>query len=155
MSAAPPGKSSLLRSPVEAAVSEIGKMMRQCADELRQAAKLLDDKQAVAVFDELALRHDGLAEAMAAISRSFGDLPRTPDVEHETLDAIVRAAKSVVSSDQRRLVVDERIADERELLAHIDDALALELDEALRQQLVAARAAAEDTVQRLYAVAPR
>lgn len=155
MSAASPGKSSLLRRPVEAAVSEIGKTMRQCADELRQAAKLLDDERAVRVFDELALRHDDLAEAVAAISRSFGDLPRAPDIEHETLDAIVRAAKTVVSRDQLGLLVDERIADERELLAQIDAALALDLDEALRRQLGDARAAAEDAVQRLYAVAPR
>lgn len=136
-------------------MSEIGSLARACAAHLREAAERLDATDPLGRrFSALALSHDGIAATTAEASRALGDLPREPDPDRETLGRIVRAVRSALSADERKLLVDERIAEEHALLAEIDKALALELPEPLRRRITHCRDVVEEALQRLASPAP-
>jgi hypothetical protein len=122
---------------------------------LREAAERLDATDPLGQrFIALALSHDDIAAATAEASRALGDLPREPDPDRETLGRIVRAVRSALSADERKLLLDERIAEEHALLAEIDKALALELPELSRRRVTHCREVVEEALQRLASPAP-
>lgn len=136
-------------------MSEIGCLARACAAHLREAAERLDATDPLGQrFIALALSHDDIAAATAEASRALGDLPREPDPDRETLGRIVRAVRSALSADERKLLLDERIAEEHALLAEIDKALALELPELSRRRVTHCREVVEEALQRLASPAP-
>lgn len=143
--------SSMLRSPLEAAVSEIGRRAQEIADHYRQSAALLDGAPLAGRFETWAQAHEVIAQRMARASERLGDLPRLPDPDREAFHALVRGVKSVFAQDEAAALVAERLGDERALLADIDRALGLEAGTEWDAQFADARGTVAEILRELSA----
>jgi hypothetical protein len=147
--------SGAFRSPVEIAVSEIGCLARACATHLEDASARLGTGDPLARrFAALAHDHELIAAHMSEASHALGDLPREPDPDRETVGKILLAVRRALSGDERRLLLDERIAEEHALLAEIDKALVLELSAAVRARVCECRRMAEEALHALASPPP-
>jgi hypothetical protein len=139
------------RTPEQIALSETSRVCRQIMHLCADAAEQASDSGVRLLMSSLAETHERLLSSIDARIRATGDLPRSPDPDFEAVKELATRTKKVFASDPDTVLIDERIADEQELLAEIAKALALELSAESQACFQAAQRTARDALQTLHA----
>lgn len=142
---------SLTRTPAQMALGEAGSQCREIAELCRDAAGEAVEPRVGALLARLAQMHEGLLDGLDRRLRALDDLPLTPDPDRNTLKKIATRAKELFVADDDRLLLDERLDDERALEAHARSALETELDAETRACLEAVRRVAAEALGLLEA----
>lgn len=141
----------LTRTPEQIALSETSRLCQQIVDLGADAATQVTDARLKRLLEQLIEVHDAVRSRVDARIRDTGDLPRMPDTDRENLKELATRVKEAFASDPASVVLDERIADEEALLAHLDDALAqgIDLDPETHACLVEAKRTARQALESL------
>ena len=119
----------MLKDDREVALNDVLVMCRKSADHYLQAAELSDDHRLGDMFDRMATRRIIDADRMETIVRNFGYLPGDPDSDRQDFLKLITLARSTVSSDSGRILIEKAIDMEIELEEKINCALLLEPSE--------------------------
>lgn len=111
------------RSDSEVALNDLLEAVRESADLYADDAEVLGQGPLRALFDELAGRRDRFAGELAELVRRHGDLPSAPDADAETFHRLGNRLRAALSADERRALLEDRIAAEEALLRRIQQAL--------------------------------
>ena len=144
---------AITRTREQMALTETSRLCREfvdlCEDAVEQSADLR------VLLDPLAGEHQRARALVDTRLRELDDLPLTPDPEREALRKLAVRTKKFFAADETAVLLDERIADEDKLLAHVADALAGELDARTRTCLSEVQRIAADSNRTLESASAR
>jgi uncharacterized protein (TIGR02284 family) len=98
----------LLRTNQQLALNDVGSLCIASADHYEAAAGKTADPELTGLFAELAAQRRQLAEELAEHIRALDDLPQQPDPDMEAVDHLLSSVKALFSTDERRVLIDER-----------------------------------------------
>jgi uncharacterized protein (TIGR02284 family) len=114
----------MLRSEAEVALNDVVEAAREAADLYADDAEVAHEASLAELFDELAQRRDRFASLLDEQIRKRGDLPDAPDTDRETFHRLGNRLRAVFSGDERRALLNDRIAAEQDLQRRVELALA-------------------------------
>lgn len=151
------GEMSVFRSDAEVAFDDVVVASKAAADHLAEAADLLADDDA-----DLAalLRRQSAHRAAEAVDLehhmvTMGAYPSDPDADREVVEETVRRVRDVFSSDHRRMLVDDALAETEDLATAISRALQEDLPSDALNALAATQKHVAADVNALRAVRAR
>ena len=101
-------------------------LLAACQESIEHCSISLERTDAAAVRsalgDILAARREDV-ERLTALVRESGALPRAANADREELHGLVEGVKTALSGDETRLLVDERLTDERRIEELANEAL--------------------------------
>lgn len=112
---------------------------KKAADAYEDCAAIAQDEAMTALFERLSRRRDAIAVELERHVVALGDLPSDPDVESETVGQVWRHLKVALSSDERQQLLSEAAALENQLTGCIENALAADIPETAREELLRIR----------------
>ena len=141
----------MLRDDKQTALNDVIYAVKDSAHHYREAAEIVSDLGLADLFRTIADQRESLAKELDVHIRQLHDLPREPDPDRETVDAVITRLKAALTGDERLSVLDEREQAEDELRACIEVALAQDLPEATQAVLTRLYDEAIATQERLSA----
>ena len=141
-----------LRDDKQTALNDVIYAVKDSAHHYQQAAEFVSDAGLAELFRTIAGQRETLATELDAHIRRLHDLPREPDPDRETMDAVITRLKAALTGDERLSVLEEREQAEDELRTCIEAALAQDLPEATQAVLTRLHDEVIATQERLSSV---
>ena len=143
----------MLRDERQAALNDLLVAIEDAADGHEDAATQCGDAAVAAQLRALAAERAGMAREVEDTVRRLGDLPRQADRDLESARRLITRVVTALSGDERRALLDQRAEAERELLRHVDAALATGMPQDIAATLETFRARIETAIRELEAAA--
>lgn len=115
----------LLRDERQSALNRIETLCLQAAHRYAAAAGKTADADLAALFDDLALRRNRMAQELASHIRALDDLPQEPDPDREAVLNLFHDFKALFSADGRNAYIEECIGLENTIAEAVQEALRL------------------------------
>lgn len=139
----------MLRNDIQVALHDLLEALMAVAHLYANDAEALGEDPLAGYCRKLALRREQLAAGVAAELRRRDDLPSEPDPDRETLARLGKRLRSLLSQDEREVVVAERLEAELGIERLARRAAELVAEPASRQLLEEIRYDAEEARRRL------
>ena len=117
----------LMRTPEQIALAETSRLCHEFADLYRDAAELAEKPHLRELMAKLVDEHERVQAAVDERLRALDDGPLSPDPELEGLKKLATRVKKIFAPDENAVLLEEGIEHENQLLAHVRDALKLDL----------------------------
>jgi hypothetical protein len=138
-----------MRTDEEIALAEASRLCQEFADLYRDAAELAEKPGVRELMAKLVEEHERVRAGIDERLRALDDGPLSPDPELEGLKKLATRVKKMFAPDERAVLLDEGIEHENQLLAHVRDALKLDLSPPTRARLQDAERTAEAALRLL------
>ena len=126
----------MLLDDTQVAINDLLSALQESAEHYADALERVDSATVRELLGDVCATRREDVERLAGIVRDAGELPRAPSADRQDLHRLATHVKAAFTDDETRVLLDDRIEDEKRI-----EALAAE---ALRQDLAAdARACAE------------
>ena len=126
----------MLLDDTQVAINDLLAALQESLEHCADALERIDSARLREILDGVVAARRDDVECLAGIVRESGELPRAPSADRQELHRLVTHVKAALTDDETRVLLDDRIEDEKRI-----GSLAAE---ALRQDLGAdARACAE------------
>ena len=122
----------MLLDDTQVAIDELLAACQESATHYADAAGRVGTPALAGLFDGIAAERRDDVECLAGIVRDSGRLPRAPYADRRDLHQFVTHAKAALADDEARVLLDDRIADERRLGELADGVLRQAPDAATR-----------------------
>ena len=122
----------MLLDDKQAMLNDLLMTYRESSDHYTDASEQLDDAALGETFAEIAASREAPIERLCELVREAGGLPREPHAEREHARQLLTRLKGALGGDRRRVVLEERIADEKRISTLIGEALELDFSSADR-----------------------
>jgi|GEM_PF-3948838 len=141
----------MLLDDTQVAIDELLASCQESAEHYADAAGQTAARPVQALFESVAARRSADARQLAQAVRDTDRLPRAPYADRRDLHQLVTQAKAALTDDELRVLLEDRIVDERQLRRLVDAALALKPadDEAACAQRIGAHS--DEVLERLRA----
>jgi uncharacterized protein (TIGR02284 family) len=105
----------MLRDHSQAELNELIVRVKDAALRYRHGSTIAREAALVALFSRLAEQRMEMARALEDHLRRLGDLPRAPDADLEAVKSLATHVKTALSTDERAILLDERIKGEAQI----------------------------------------
>ena len=116
----------MLLDEKQAMLNDLLVAYRESSDHYADAGGQLEDDALGETFAGIAASREALIERLCELVREAGGLPREPHADREHARQLLTRLKGVLGGDRRRVVLEERIADEKRIATLIGEALELD-----------------------------
>ena len=139
----------MLRDDKQTALNDVIYAVKDSVHHYQEAADFVSANGLAELFRTIAGQRETLVTELEVHIRRLHDLPREPDPDRETVDAVITRIKAALTGDDCLSVLEEREQAEDELRSCIDVALAQDFPEATQAVLTRLRDEVIATQERL------
>jgi hypothetical protein len=141
----------MFRSERQVALDDLQRACRRTAESYEEDAAIVGVEPVAELFRELAAQRERLADRLAQQQKRLGDLPSGTDTDQQTLSELKDRLQAHMADAGFQAVIENRLANERDLRELAEHALEMDLPTPTRHLLNDVKRQAEQGARRLQA----